>query len=765
MSAITAPIFVDESLVLLDTNLGTRRLATILRQLSSNAAANARVIVSMQHAIEDIRASMSNENDSIKQRIMHESQLRVQLEDQVVALRSRLSDLENAAAKRDYVDGALNDLRKLMKKATDFIEEIEKGSGSRVTQFVTHYIEEFIPKWYSGVSAEMLVKVGKLVNESSDKAAASLEKRALECEQKAQANDIQMQTMVLNNMYAFNDERKKETSKLRQEFYERIGECDNRMDFLVEKQRFIQGKRHTATRKRLLAIEESMSALRTTLSLEDGLCRELHNMAVRSIFPGEVQSRLYTMPSVAAVVMDDKEIDFNIPGEQRAPDPPELFATLKPDDAVQELRVRRIAQTPHLVGLRTSLQKEFHERLEFLKTDLHNDLVNEIFDIQRELRGKVGTNKLAELLEHYRDESLYSNVKMLMQDMTEVKTSKVDTVLFVEGLRAKADLRALELKVDKAIYGQQIETIDRRVEDLTAASQRHEARIVRAENALVTARRGSIASGLAAANSSHHGRPHFSPGGEGSPFTDDRSGGNRQSGKSAPGKGRRHSGSPQRQGSPFTFQSPRAVVRENVSDDDDQSTTGTLALSGSALKGSAKSIVDQIVERGFPQQVVVQEIRDISKLHQSVVKQSHDRQVEELMVSGAVPNDAGVSTSTTDAAGNEAPVINLPQIATQQTRSAQTQSARQQRAGPTTLSDPSRQSSRLTSASSVSPRSTSTSTSFKTPTPSGGVANKASLIHLTPSQEAYCRAVDANPPPNSGKGFSLGLNLGEKRDY
>lgn len=748
MSAITAAIPVDETLVKLQTTLSTHRLTEILRQLSRNAATNARVIVSLQNSVEDVKASLTQELESMKSKLAHEVRQRVELEDRLNEQQKAVEALQKTVALRDYVDSAIGKLGQQLQKATVFIEEIESGKGARVTAFVSKYIQDYIPKWYAGVSADMMDNVNAIVQSASHAAAQALEKRAAECEQKSLASDAQLQTAVLNNLYSLNDERKKEISKVRQELVDRCVECDNKTELLIDKQKYIAGKRHAATRRRLTALEESAAALRTTLCLEDSVCRELHNLVVRQAVSDEYEARTYLVPGLAANTTDDKEIDSGIPGEQRKPDPPEMFTTMSADQSIRDIRVRRVAQSAHFVGLRAACQKEFGERMDFLKTDLHNDLVNEIFDIQKELRTKVGTSKLGELLDHHRDENLYSNVKLLMQDMSDVKINKVDTVLFVEGLRSKADLRALELKVDKSIYNQQIETVEHKLEDLTNASHRQDARIARAETSITTsARRGTIA------GSPHAGRRATQVvTNEGTPFAqiEDKP---KSAGKLFRGR-RRSSVSPQRPTSPGHSFGVTAFMsgRDSIASPFDSADMFPVSLrrseGGNSPKNTAPSVanlVDQIVERGFPSQVVVQESRDLSSLHQKVVKTSHEKQVEDII---------SVSTSALKSASTADPDLELPALPGAVSNSQH--AARISSSRPATRGQTSSASPRIARQVSA-PLQTQQSTS---PAPV-----KPTLIPLTASQDAYCAAVDGQPPPNAGKGFAFGLKIGERRDY
>ena len=162
-------------------------------------------------------------------------------------------------------------------------------------------------------------------------------------------------------------------------------------------------------------------------------------------------------------VVDSDNDGTGEPGPQHLPQDSAFFTTLPINEAVTDIRVRRVAQTPHLVALRGVTQREFTERIDFLRSDVHNDLVAEIFDLQREVRGKVGTNKLGELLDQFRDEQLYTNVKLLMTDMNDVKNNKIDASMFVEGLRSKADIRLLEMKMDRLIFSQSIEGVERKL--------------------------------------------------------------------------------------------------------------------------------------------------------------------------------------------------------------------------------------------------------------------------------------------------------------
>lgn len=730
MAAVTAPVAVDESLVQFTSSIGTRRLASVLRQLSHNASVNARVIVSLQHSIEEIRSTVNQEHDSIIQRLDNEMRLRLELENTVQDQRKRIDKFEATYALQQKVDDHVHKLNENIQRALTFIQEIESGSGERVTKFVSGYIESFVPKWYAGVSGAMLDNVKRMVLESADEAASNLDKRALECEDKAEQDLLKTQASIIQQLHRLNEERRRELSKARSEIFERFTETEHRTDQLVAQSKFVQEKRHSATRRRLQSLEESACALRSTLCLEDTLCRELHNLMVAHVFgQDDIRGTSLKVSPEADVTRDEKDVDASVPGEQRGLDAAELFARMNADDCIRDLRIRRVTQTPHFIAQRTMLQKEFSERMDFLKTDLHNDLVAEIFDLQRELRGKVGTNKLGELLDQYRDEGLYSNVKLLMQDMTEIKTSKVDMVLFVEGLRSKADVRAMDTKVDKALINSQIEVIERKLDDVVACSTRTDHRVMRMENQMSNPRRGTVT--VVSSAPSRHPQEHPQ-------LIEDRRG-------SSKGKLIRGSRRLSAAGSGYTSPYRHSVspTGDDYNDPFTPSTSVRPATSGKPHE--VQSLVDQMLERGFPPQVVVHESpREISRLHHAVVKTSHEKQVASLMAE----NDPDVELPSIG--GPKPAVVNESPIASSSARkppSAAITSARRNRsAQPVTVSG--------------APISTE-----PPPTSQQSPKSCAGLIPLTRSQVAYCTALDTDAPQNSGLGFAIGMKCGEKRDY
>lgn len=780
MAAVTAPVQVDESLVQFTSSVGTKRLASVLRQLSHNAAVNARVIVSLQHTFEEFRTTASQQHETLLTRLDNETRLRLELEHTVQDQRKRIDKFEKTFALQETVDEHVKDLNTKIQRALSFIQEIEDGSGERVTKFVGGYIQAFVPKWYAGVSGEMMEWVKNLVQESSDDAASSLDRRGAESDEKAEQELLKAQANIFQQLHRLNEERRKEISKTRTEIYDRFTESDNRTDHLIAQSKHVQEKRHSTTRRRLRAIEESACALRTTMCVDDGLCRELHNLLVNHTFPeGDPRCSAAKVSSSAEVVPDEKDADHAVPGEQRGHDVEELFQRLSADDCARDVRVRRVAQTPHFVAQRTMLQKEFSERMDFLKTDLHNDLVSEIFDLQREIRGKVGTNKLGELLDQYRDEGLYANVKFLMQDMNEIKINKVDMVLFVEGLRSKADVRVMDTKVDKTLVTTQIETIERKLDDMVTSTTRTEHRIMRMENQMNAPRRGTVTA-IASAPVRHHNNNHHnqSGGDVAPPMIEDRVGSSK-GGKLIRGN--------RRLSAAGAYNSP--YRRNSVSPNNEEWTDPFAPTSSSVLRpqtggspttangnggGNIQDTIDQMLERGFPAQVVVPEsTRDISRLHHSVVKSSHEKQVaviigeEDPDVEGvthhpSVPTMMRVSSSPSSGTNAKHAVI---------AEGLHLTSPRKAPSSAISTGSTKRQPS-AQGAPTVTGSARPTSTSDRMATSSSLTASKMGpgmigpgMIPMTKAQEAYCAALETDPPQSSGIGFAIGMKYGEKRDY
>lgn len=791
MSAIAVPVQVDDNLIEISSSYSTVRLNQILRHLAHNASVNARVVVTLQHQLEDMRLTMERQTEHTKQQFALEARRRLDLEEALNVERKKLDDLDRTASRKADVDQTFKNFGDKLKMATDFIAEIENGKGERVTKFVSNYIQQYIPEWWGGVSAELMAGIHKLVRETAQTAATNLEKRAAECEKKAVFGDQQVQTSCTNSLYGLDGERRKDISKLRDEMYGRFTNSDHRTDALIETQRAIGEKRYVLTRRRLQTLEESAAALRTTLCLEDELCRELHNITIsqenmRDDSDGDLFATTSSRSELGVApkrdVVTDIEGDDDLPGAQRMPDTAEHFKRMSIDETIQDIRVRRVAQTPHLLNMRTLLQREFNDRMEYQKADLHNDLVAEIFDLQREIRGKVGTNKLGELLDQYRDENLYTNVKLLMQDMTDVKTNKIDSVLFVEALRSKADLRQVELKVDKSILHQQLEVLDRRVDDMTSAVGRHDHRLGRVEHNYqqLLQKKGSVSPTQAL-----YDAPSMM-------MIED--GGFRQGGSARNGA-QRGTSSPQAKGmrnrgaggsAPNGRVSPPVMVSSPTRRDSSTSSAFTIPTTKSSKGSSASkhqtsqqqvaSLVDQIVERGFASQIIVQDQREMSKLHQTIVKQTHERQVQEMLDESAAAQqditqvdpdvevlpalpDAAVRKASHSAQSSSSATMGRT-VSAASARGMSSQAPRQQTVGG---------SARLNRNASGLVRSSSRNSGKDDVAEGPGLAAATNqgpgLIPLTSSQEAYCKTLDTQPPPNSGRGISIGLRVGEKRDW
>ena len=139
--------------------------------------------------------------------------------------------------------------------------------------------------------------------------------------------------------------------------------------------------------------------------------------------------------------------------------------TFGPDTNVSsssvDLKVSYLAQLPQSVGMRFMMQKEVQDRVNLLRSELQHDMVTELLDVQRELKGKVAASKLSEIMEIHRDERLYDTVKSVVNDLRELRASKLDVQQFAEALKAKADSRALDEKVDTTELGAHVETLNR----------------------------------------------------------------------------------------------------------------------------------------------------------------------------------------------------------------------------------------------------------------------------------------------------------------
>jgi hypothetical protein len=405
------------------------------------------------------------------------------------------------------------------------------------------------------------------------------------------------------------------------------------------------------------------------------------------------------------------------------------------DQCILDARVVRLARTPHFIAFRATMQREFNERMELLRSDIHNDLVGEIFEIQRELRGKVGSHKLAEMLSQYRDESLYSNVKMLMNDMNELKNTKVDTYQFIEGLRSKADHRSLDFKVDKTILAQQFDNVDRRMEEMFSSLGRHEVHL------------RSLESNLTRVSHTVNRRPSQLPSTPGSGF--DNYIANhafvKEDGRTA---------------SPPPAAGPRPPVRRSTLNGQSQDAVRRLVAKAQRQhSGNSVATLEQILEETFPTQSVVSEIRDLSKLHINVIHRSHEEAINKAVVRAksserSSPQEepshpqgsprAGASSrgADPDLESREATSTNNPELPPlEKHRSpkvsdvgARSSSAQHAKSGAYISLRPGTTQHRVASGH--------LGAKAAHPPQIAGAPSSTSNIPLTPTQEAYCKVVD-----------------------
>eukprot|EP00744_Colponema_vietnamica_P010369 GILI01014658.1.p1 GENE.GILI01014658.1~~GILI01014658.1.p1 ORF type:complete len:750 (+),score=77.25 GILI01014658.1:117-2252(+) len=146
-------------------------------------------------------------------------------------------------------------------------------------------------------------------------------------------------------------------------------------------------------------------------------------------------------------------------------------------EATEEKKVAYLSRLPQAVNMRFMVQREIGDRIDLLRSEVQHDMVTELLDMQRDLKGKVATTKLHELLDSHRDEQLYNTVKTLVADLQDVRSSKLDIQHFVDALREKADVKLLEAKVDVNDLSGQVDIINNTTErigrELTKATEKH----------------------------------------------------------------------------------------------------------------------------------------------------------------------------------------------------------------------------------------------------------------------------------------------------
>jgi hypothetical protein len=501
--ANATPVLIPESVIGFKATPNSAGIAPILKSLSTNAAHNARCLVGVQNEVEGLRETIAKLEDRLNRQHAAALDLGKTMEAKFAAQAAVIDGVSERTATKTDLRTEVAKLWKDVNVATSFVRQVESQSCDSLVAFTRGYIEKFLPVWYEETSQETLGVVRRIVKESQDQTHSLLEQRVSDCDQRAAQAAQNVQAIAFQSMCQMNDERRRDIHRQRMEIDENIRLVVASMD----KQLFDHGVQmqtnHAEACARLLQLEDSCRALRSTLCIDDSLAREMHNQHVHRTHqhPNFLVASLNADTITVDVLPDHQEpMDVSVtnassmdessnsgaytPATRRKKNraPEKEVHTLEicrtdPLDNITDQRVVRVAQTPHFFALRSSLMRDIAEWSDMIRSDLHSDMISEIFDLQRELKGKVGNSKIAELLVQHRDQQLYTNVKNLLGDVAELRSVKVDQTMFLESLRSKVDHRMIEGKADKATLVSLNEQMLIKVEELSKNVQRVDNRL------------------------------------------------------------------------------------------------------------------------------------------------------------------------------------------------------------------------------------------------------------------------------------------------
>lgn len=525
MSANATPIVIAETVIGFKATPNSAGIAPILKSLSSNAAHNARCIVGVQNEVEGLREMIATLEERINRHHGQTLDLGKTMETKFAAQAAIIDTVAEQSAKKADVATKVAALWKEVTIATRFVKQVESNSCDSLLELTRTYIEQFLPVWYEQTSQDTLSVVRKIVTDAQAATHQLIDTKITESDQRSTQNTANVQSILFGNMCQMNDDRRRDIHRQRVEIDETVRALEASLQHQLYEHALHTQKNHTEACNRLLVLEESCRALRSTLCLDDALARELHNQHIQRTR----QHANFTVISMNAdTITVDKPLEHievldgpddhaaesvalsasssgsftprknavgstalsaspsgamgETPRKRRVRVPDRESHTLEfhktnPLDNIGDQRVIRVAQSPHFFALRTSLMRDITERTDMIRSDLHNDMISEIFDLQRELKGKVGNTKVAELLVQHRDQTLYTNVKNLIGDVGELRSVKVDQTTFLESLRSKVDHRMIEGKIDKATVVTMNEQLLIRLEELSKSMQRVDTRL------------------------------------------------------------------------------------------------------------------------------------------------------------------------------------------------------------------------------------------------------------------------------------------------
>ena len=410
MASNCLPIVVDPEIVQLSFKPNVSPLADVLQRLSSAVSRNGRALVSLCEEVHTLRQEVdaaqtkisqvaefgANQNDLLQKRLD-------QTIKDVEAVQSNSVTKQQLSEHNDKIWSHLS-------RTEQFVDEIEKGHGERVQGFVRAFVEGYVSKWYEGAGGSMWVRVVDAIRESNENVERNFDNRIKSSEERGKSVVQQTRNSVLDELLKVSEERRREAQKLRQSMEESFRQVSQRIEEVNTTLHQAHTELEHIMSDRMCDAEESAAALHDVLCFDDETCRELRKMHHSSC----------TEPH-----------------------------QLSPEEAQSSPIVQYVLKTPSFVTLRWMMAADLNEKSSLNKIEIHQELMAEMLELQKELNSKIGANKLAEHLTKYRDQQLYSNVKLLMSDVVDLRNSKVDNGHFVEAMKSKADRKLLDAKIDR----------------------------------------------------------------------------------------------------------------------------------------------------------------------------------------------------------------------------------------------------------------------------------------------------------------------------
>jgi hypothetical protein len=442
MTAQAIPVAIEEPLCTFQIRADARHTADILVKLTTTVSKNAKCLMDCIDEIHALRYQLEQQDSRHRKLEEKLSEEKEALQLELHQLRTQIDHVQVNCAWRSEVDAAHNSLMNQVVRANAFIDEIENGTGARVQHFVKSYVDVALPRWYDTVSGPMWANIESKFSDVRSEAARKLEHRVGEAEEKARTLVTTNRNQITEHTLQLIEERKRELNKLRELTEDRFVAVNARVDETNLKWPIAVEELREAHAHRMTQAEYRSQALHRVLCIDEQMCDEL--MEVCGGIP-ECKSHLSLL------------------------------------EAQQDPRVMRMQRTPHFLNLRTTMQREVNDRIELMKAEVHQDFAAEILDMQRELKGKVTSSKMPELLEMNKDVALYNNVRHLLSEVLELRRNKLDNGQFYDALRSKADVKVLESKIDRVTMNQSMTSVNSRMDELDLAVSRAVERLTEVE--------------------------------------------------------------------------------------------------------------------------------------------------------------------------------------------------------------------------------------------------------------------------------------------